>query len=302
MHTVRIVIRKVAKSIVFMSLLATLVACINTTPTRMAVPALVESQRAETVLIMLPQREIQVDKPDVNAGGGLLGAIVEGIAESTMDKNRQKALAPIRDLVVAYDFEKRYIDTLKTNLPSSMVSPNAEYVVVRDAKEYEDRLVQINGKNAVAVVTRYAFDQNFNMLYVDSGVRFGDIGWVRDSKGRATPKYKNDKALAGKVTYAGYDSHFPLEKYQGYDESVVVWGANNGALLIEKLDIALVELADLLKRDFATPIAASASAPTANIKYPSGAKLKGYQVETRGARTLYAVSASRIWRPSVAKK
>jgi hypothetical protein len=293
---------KAIRGVVLLSFLVSISACVSTAPTRLAVPTVVESARAETVLVFLPQREVQVDKPDVNAGGGLLGAIIEGIAESTMDKNRQAALSPIRDVVVSFDFEKQYLEMIKSSLPTSIVREDAKLLIVRDVKEFEDQLAALENKNAISISPRYAFDQNFNLLYVDSVVRFGDIGLLRNGKGKVVPKYKSEKEMAGKVTYVIYSAMFPLEDAQSYDKSAAVWSANNGALLIKQLNVALNETQDLLRRDLATPIVANDKLPTASVKFPGAIWLKSYQMESRNGRSLYALGARRFWTTTVQKK
>jgi hypothetical protein len=278
-----------------LSVAAALSACVSTKPTRMAMPQIVNDTRADTVLIGLYQREIQVDKPDVNGGGGLLGALIEGIAESTMDKNRQKALSPIRDAAVEFDFERQYVEMLKNSLPKSLVREDAKYVISRDIEDYQNKSYELSGRNSIFMGVRYAFDQNFNMLYVDASIGVGDNGWTRNKKGQLVSKYKSEKDWPGKVAFVGYSSYFPIEKFGGYEAGAAIWGANRGERLTKSLSVAVAEISDLINRDLASPLNATESMPKANVRFPGGVSLKGYRMETKGNRTLYAIGSKRIW-------
>ncbi|NJR44207.1 hypothetical protein HC761_01835 [bacterium] len=206
------------------------VGCVNTAPKRLVTPEVVESARADTVLVLLVQREVEIDKPDVNGGGGLLGAIIEGIAESTMDKNRQKAIQPIRDALIGLDFESRYIEMLKQSLPSKLVREDAKYRIVRDVFELEKALVEVNGRNAVSVYARYAFEANFNYLYFDNVLRFGDIGMVLDGKGKPKVKYKSEEQMQGKITFVFLQLRFfRIEKFGGYEAGAAAWSVRGWA-------------------------------------------------------------------------
>ena len=271
------------------------VGCVNTTPKRLSTPEVVTTSRADTVLVLLVQREVEIDKPDVNGGGGLIGAIIEGIAESTMDKNRQKAIAPIRDALVGLDFENRYMEMLKQSLPSSLVREDANYRVLRDQFAFENALVELKGRNGVAIDARYAFDANFNFLYFVNNLRFGDIGMVLDAKGKPKPKYKSDEQMQGKVTFVGYNSFFPIAKFGGYEAGASVWSASAGAPMTDAFAQALKEIGGLIKRDFATPIAIPADAPKQKVAFPGGVSLEGSVMETDGTRRLVAIVYQRIW-------
>jgi len=271
------------------------VGCVNTTPKRLSTPEVVATSRADTVLVLLVQREVEIDKPDVNGGGGLIGAIIEGIAESTMDKNRQKAIAPIRDALVGLDFENRYIEMLKQTLPSSLVREDANYRVLRDQFAFENALVELKGRNGVAIDARYAFDANFNNLYFLNYLRFGDIGMVLDAKGKPKPKYKSDLQMQGKVTFVAYNSFFPIAKFGGYEAGAAVWSARAGAPMKDAFAQALKEIGGLIKRDFAIPIAIPADAQKQKVTFPGGGSLEGSVMETDGNRSLVAIVYQRIW-------
>jgi len=271
------------------------VGCVNTTPKRLSTPEVVATSRADTVLVLLVQREVEIDKPDVNGGGGLIGAIIEGIAESTMDKNRQKAIAPIRDALVGLDFENRYIEMLKQTLPSSLVREDANYRVLRDQFAFENALVELKGRNGVAIDARYAFDANFNNLYFLNYLRFGDIGMVLDAKGKPKPKYKSDAQMQGKVTFVAYNSFFPIAKFGGYEAGAAVWSARAGAPMKDAFAQALKEIGGLIKRDFAIPIAIPADAQKQKVTFPGGGSLEGSVMETDGNRSLVAIVYQRIW-------
>lgn len=64
---------------------------------------LAEIDKAQFVVILFEQSEVKVDDADVgNAGGSLIGALIEAGMASAMTKNRQKAIAPLRDTLLEF--------------------------------------------------------------------------------------------------------------------------------------------------------------------------------------------------------
>ena len=91
------------------ALTALLTACTPPALVKLQEP-LNEADKAEAVLLYLEQTEVAVDDVDVQqAGGGLIGVLIEGAIESTKTRNRQEALAPLRDVLLDYDYEAQLI-------------------------------------------------------------------------------------------------------------------------------------------------------------------------------------------------
>jgi len=236
-----------------LTLLALLAGC--ATPLRLPVPPITEATRASSVLVAINQQEIQVDKPDINAGGGLIGALIEGVAESTMDKNRQIAIAPVRDALVDYNFDERFKQALAAKMPSALVRPDARYQVTRNQRDYEDALVNFAGANGIDMSVRYAFESNFRALYVDVLVRFGDVGHVRDKAGNVRPKYTTKAQSRNKVTQAQYRAEFPLSDSSGsYTPNVARWMVDRGAPMRAALEQGIAEVTALIERDLGSPV------------------------------------------------
>lgn len=267
------------------------------TPKRPATLTLPQDIRANELLIAIPQQEITVDKPDVNAGGGLLGAIVEGIAESTMDKNRQEALAPLRDALADYDFDGKFQSAVTGALPAAYFSSAPQTTLVRNTDDWLEAHVERNGRTFGSVNVAYAFAPNFQMLYIRTYVRVGDIGLVRDRNGKPKEKYTSDEARAGKLQGMTYYAMFPLDNPGGFKENAPRWAADGGRLAREALDAGIAEIADLVRRDFPSPLPVDESRKQ-NFLVPTGSmmlNMKGGLVETKGDRRLLATGSLLAW-------
>jgi hypothetical protein len=270
------------------------------TPKRAPDLGLTEDARAETIVLGFQQQEITVDKPDVNAGGGLLGAIIEGIAESTMDKNRQEALAPLRNALADYEFEPKLRAAIDPAWPSRYFADQRETIVVRSHDDWSEELARRNGPNLGGLVVKYAFSPDFELLYVHAGVRAGDIGLVRDKKGRPKEKYKSSEASKGKVVGASYYAIYPLADDGKFRDNAARWTAEGGRLAREALDAAVVEIADLIRRDLASPLQGDTTQKQ-RFLLPTGSGLlnmKGELVETRNGRRLLSVGSTMVWTAS----
>jgi hypothetical protein len=267
------------------------------TPKRPATLTLPEDNRANELLIAIPQQEITVDKPDVNAGGGLLGALVEGIAESTMDKNRQEALAPLRDALADYDFDAKFQSAITGALPAAYFVDAPQTTLIRNTDDWLQAHVERNGRTFGSVNVAYAFAPNFQMLYIRAYLDVGDIGLVLDRNGKPKAKYTSDEARAGKLQGMTYYAMFPLENPGSFKENVPRWVADGGRLAREALDAGIAEIADLVRRDFASPLPVNESNKQ-NFLVPTGSALlnmKGGLVETRGGRRLLASGSLVAW-------
>lgn len=266
-------------------------------PKRLSPLTLAEDARSREVLVGIQQQEITVDKPDVNAGGGLIGALVEGIAESTMDKNRQEALGPVRDALADYDFDVRFTSAIEGALPAAYFAPAPEITLIRNTDEWLEAHVERNGRTFGSVNVTYAFTSDFEMLYLSAVVRVGDIGLLRDKNGKPKEKYTTDEARAGKLQGMTYHAIFPLDDADGFKENASRWGADGGRLAREAMDSGIAEIADLVRRDWASPLSFDPSKRQVFV-LPTGSMLvgmEGHPVEVRNNRRLLARGNLLVW-------
>jgi len=267
------------------------------TPKRLSSLTLADDARSEELLIEIPQQEITVDKPDVNAGGGLVGALIEGIAESTMDKNRQEALGPVRNALADYAFDAKFQSAVTSALPAAYFVGEPETTLIRNTDDWLEAHVERNGRSFGSVSVAYAFAPNFQMLYVRAYVRFGDIGLVRDKNGKPKEKYTSDAERTGKLQAMSYYAMFPLDDPGKFEDNASRWTADGGRLAREALDAGIAEVADLVQRDFGSPLAVDESNKQ-NFMLPTGSavlSMKGGHVETRNGRRLLAVGSLMAW-------
>ncbi len=266
-------------------------------PKRMPNINLAENARAKETVFFVNQQEIQVDKPDVNAGGGLLGVIVEAVVESTMDKNRQAAIVPMRDTLLELDFENQFRTALMAAFPESQFAPDQKWVITRNPDDMLKAHVERNGQSFGFVSLRYAFSSNFDMLYVAATMQVGDLGLLADKNGKAKVKYMG-KSAEGKYQSVAYYSVHPLKNHGKFDANVKLWAADDGKLARAALVLATEEIADLLKRDFATPLAYDAKVKKQKFWMPwiqNTIMLKASLIETKQQRVLMAYGPVIAW-------
>jgi hypothetical protein len=254
-------------------------------------------ERASEVLIHIPQQEILVDRPDLQGGGGLLGALAELGAESSMDQSQQKVLNPIRNSLLDYSFETRLLSALEDAWPESYFKENPETKILRDRKDLNEELAQRNGRNLGELHIRYSFDASLRTLYIEAMMVMGDVGMIRNEKGEPQSKYWSLQAENEKAARSFYYSFFPLKQPGKFRENALQWSANGGQLAREALDVGVREIADLIRRDFATPLPIIDPAPR-GIWVDGGAFTKyinGKLVEIRGDRELLANESVLAW-------
>lgn len=276
--------------------LLTLGACASVE--RRPAPNVDDANRAALVLVRIPQQEIEVDKPDVgNGGGGLIGALIEGAAEAYMDKNRQTAIAPIRDALIDLNIAERAMDQLRGRISPRLVREDAKMVLVRSEDESNRILLDYNQQNVMLIDLRYSFQQDFRALYVQAWVGFGDYGTILNKKGVAV--YDGNKSKDATRAWTQYQAQFPLSDSSGsYTPNIARWMADGGAPIRKALDQGLIEVTDLITSEFAEHMPVD---PAAGKKpytyYGANASFggKGSVIVERGDRVLLADRVWLIW-------
>jgi hypothetical protein len=147
-------------------LLATLAGC--AAPLAKLGAPMDEASKADHVVILLEQTEIRVDDADVNGGAfGVIGVLVEAAVESAKTKNRQQAIAPLRDALLEYRFEDKLVQAIQEQLPTSLVKAGAPVKVVRSTDEWRNHVRGLQlPANVFVVTTRYGLEQDFQIAYI----------------------------------------------------------------------------------------------------------------------------------------
>lgn len=288
-----------------------LVACAPAPLKKLDAP-MVEAEKADHVVIFLGQTEIAVDDANVsNGGGGLLGALIEMAVESAMTKNRQEAIAPLRDKLLDYQYEDRLIESIQTHLPTSLVKADASIKVVRNDDEWRAHLESVVPANVLLINTRYAFEQNFEIAYVYAAATL-----QHHARMPPTPKQwkkmsvSERKAAEPKLLHAGsyYSEHVPYSPFvkwkrqkgeAGYERNARAWAENNAEPVRNAFALGLEEIALLIQRD------GDGQLPAGDKKNTSKALmahvwiqpmlLKAMTLEQAGTRTLLQFGQNTHW-------
>jgi hypothetical protein len=241
--------------------LAALVGCAPAPLKKLEAP-MAEAEKADHVVIFLEQSEIAVDDVNVqNGAGGLIGALVEMAIESTMTKNRQEAIAPLRDALLDLQYETKLIEAVRSHLPTSLVKPDAQFKLVRNHEEWRAHLKTVVPANVFDVNTRYAFEQNFDVAYVYAAARLqhftrvppSEQDWKKMSK-KQRKTYEPTLLHAGSY-FSQHVTHSPFEKQKkakgeaGYEHNAAMWAADNAEPVRRAFGQSLDEIAVLIQRD-----------------------------------------------------
>ncbi|KGQ19744.1 hypothetical protein LF41_2686 [Lysobacter dokdonensis DS-58] len=128
------------------------------------------------VEVSQPQQEIAVDVPESNAGAagmqfGLLGALVGSVVESAIEnsaaKKAESTVAPIRDVLIGYDFNARLEAQLRAKLPSEGLSNAPQFLFLSPAALAERAEKNApRAAKALVLTPRYAMDNTLATLSV----------------------------------------------------------------------------------------------------------------------------------------
>lgn len=260
-----------------------LTSCATTAPTKLAAP-LAEPDKADHVVVVLGQSEIAVDDVDLQTGGqfGALGVLIEGIAEAKMSTNRQKAIAPLRDALLDYDFENRLSAALVSNLPTALVKSNAPIKIVRSEQEWQAHLATVVPSNVLRIEPRYALEQEFDIAYLHATSSLATFRRTPPSSSELKKMSQEQRRLASPtVLHSGaFYSEFVLRTPHGrqdkspgqaaYELNASRWAVDSSEPLRTAFDRAVGEVAGLIKLDGdrqlqQAPVGATARALVASV-------------------------------------
>jgi hypothetical protein len=181
--------------------------------------------------------------------------------ESAKTKNRQEAIAPLRDALLDYEYEVKLIEAIKTHLPTSLVKADAAFKIVRNDEEWRAHLQTVVPANVFFVSTRYAFEQEFDIAYVFAGASLQTFKRVPpDEKQRRKMSQNQRKAADPILLHAGvyfseHLTHSPFEKQKKdkgearYEHNAAEWRDNGAEPVRLAFTRALDEIASLIQRD-----------------------------------------------------
>ncbi|MBD8526433.1 hypothetical protein [Pseudomarimonas arenosa] len=245
-----------------LALIATLLTGCVPAPLIKLESSLSEADKAEHVVIFLAQSEVTVDDANTgNMGGGLIGALIQASVESTMTRNRQEALAPMRDQLLDFQFESRLTAAIQANLPTRLVRADAGVKIIRNEDELRQHLADVVPANVLLVTPRYAFEQNFEIAYVHASVGLWRYEQVPPTAAelRKIKKEERKSRLPALLHGGSYMSQqviaAPFEKYEKqpgesiYERHARLWSANGASAVRKAFSNSLDEVAALIQRD-----------------------------------------------------
>jgi hypothetical protein len=271
-----------------------------------------EVDKADHVVIFLAQSEVAVDDADVaNAGGGLLGVLIEAAIESTKTGNRQKAITPLRDALIDYRFEAQLTDAIRAQLPTRMVKADAAVTVVRNDAEWRAHLAKVIPAHVFFVHAAYAFEQDFEIAYVNANVALRKFDTMPpDDKQWKKMSHKQRKAAEVKPLHQGaYSSQHvtrsPLQRRRktdgrwGYEQNAADWNANGAEPVRSAFARGAAEVAALIRRDGEQPVrpAVPAQKTRALLAYAwmQPMLVKADFVEASAGRSLVQIGQNTVW-------
>lgn len=271
-----------------------------------------EAEKADHVVIFLAQSEVAVDDVDVNNGaGGLLGALIEVAMESTMTRNRQKAIEPLRNTLLDYEYEAKLIAALQSHLPTSLVKSGAPIKIVRNDQEYRDHIASVVPANVFVVNSRYAFEQNFEIAYVHAVAAMHKHTRVPPTeKDWKNMSVKQRKAIAPALLHTGSYyaegvTHSPFIKQQkakgeaGFERNAAAWAVDQAEPVRLVFARALDEVASLIQRDGEGSLPVTPAKKDIRVfvahSYLQPMLLRGTRIEQADGRSLVVIGQNMHW-------
>jgi hypothetical protein len=241
--------------------LASLAGCVAA-PARLSAP-MDESAKADHVVILLEQSEIRVDDADVNGGAfGVIGVLVEAAVESAKTRNRQEAIAPLRDTLLEYRFEDTLVEAIRAELPIRLVKSGAPVKLVRSADEFRDHVRELDlPANVFVVNTRYGLEQDFQIAYIHAAatlLAFERRPLTRDEmhgmrteerKAREPRPLHQGTYYSEHVTRPLWGAQPETGKLARYEFDAKQWAVDDASPLRAAFATGALEIAGLIRRD-----------------------------------------------------
>jgi hypothetical protein len=240
------------------------------------------------VEVMLGQHEIAIDTPDNSALGqqaGLVGALIGMAISNAQAKTAETRVADVRNLLVDYNFNRRFEQALRAKLASEGLSPNPRVTILDtpwdawlersgDAMAAADKAGHGPATGIVMKVTpRFALEYTMQAMYVSMGVS------LVDRQRKANGKFK-EKFL----DYRTYRFSIPMDSAFGAKPEINArrWLAVGNTEIARLLDLGIEQTTDMLAYDFSSDGRAEAAR---KVGKKESAKFRDRTVSGRQLRT-----------------
>jgi len=252
---------KSVRLIVLCPLLLLLAACGTVAPFA-PLPSDARGKIASTdVVVPIRQHEIYVFVPPSTAGaaggaslglaGALVGALVDASVDSVRTGKAEKAVTPLRDSLVDYNFDAAFKDDLTASLTQlSWVHVDTVHVV-RDFREsdLDGDLAASKDAAVLLMTTDYNLDNDGNVLTVTVGAAL----YPNTDALRAFAKKSSAKpstAIGNSIYHDTLVFRRPLDGGTAdRDANIAKWSADKGAMMRQALDDAAKRLAQKIASD-----------------------------------------------------
>jgi hypothetical protein len=247
-----------------------LVACAGLPP-QQALPSSAKEKITSTDVVMsVRQNEIYMYVPPSNVGAaagasfGLVGAIMGAVIDSSVNNARttaaEKAMKPLRDTLVGFEYDPMQRDDLKATLSGVAWLHSGDVRVNKDfgAESYENAYKAATASTVLLTGSDYHLSNDGDVLYVTlSAYIFTKDAAAKEQKvvpgNRTKPKpntapeksiYRDVLTFQTRIPGAGADR----------DKNIALWAADNGAAMRSVLTMASAKLAKLLADDLDRPV------------------------------------------------
>jgi hypothetical protein len=229
-------------------------ACAN--GAHLSLPAASHSQIGSTETVLpIQQSEIYVYVPPTNGGGGILGALIEaGIADIRTTK-AEKAVAPLRNALVDFNFDDTFKSALKDALIREAWLGAADYRVIKDVTIPSMDAALMASKAGAVLFTwaDYQLSNDGDVLTISVGA---SVFPNKDALKVFVPKPPSDPARQPKTAPENsiYHNSFRFvtripPSPEGRDGNIAVWSAGNGAIMRDALKLGTARIAQMLADD-----------------------------------------------------
>jgi hypothetical protein len=218
-------------------------------------PAAHDKVASTEVVLPIKQSEIYVYVPPSYGGGGILGALIEaGIADVRTTK-AEKAVSPLRNALVDFNFDETFKSALKDALAREAWLGATDYRVIKDVTvPAMDAALTASKANAVLFAwTDYQLSNDGDVLTITVAASV----FPNNAALKAyVPKPPSDPAKQPKTAPENSIYHNSLRfvtripaSPQGRDANIAVWSANNGSAMRDTFKLATARIAQMLADD-----------------------------------------------------
>lgn len=197
------------------------------------------------VEIVLNQQELGVDVSTTGAAvtgavvGGLVGALVAGGIANAQVKAGEERVVPLRDMLIAYDFNQLVESALRTKLASDGIALDP---VISTMKTQWDAVDAENArqlpKRAMMIFPRYSIDSKFSRLRVQLLVQIVDRRVTGAGKIKHKPSFSRVYAF-----------NFPIKDGR-VEDNIAQWKSLGADGMGDLIDLGIAQTTDMLAYDF----------------------------------------------------